>query len=72
MPGPWRVRYPLARRGLATRLGLRKDKDMQLYKVPGSGAWVVYGEVKGYLVTRTYYFSNKREAIKSWKAEAAK
>lgn len=72
MPGPQRVRYPLARCGLAIRLGLRKVRIMQAYKVPGSGAWVVYGEIKGYLVTRTYYFSNKRDAIKSWREEVAK
>jgi hypothetical protein len=35
-----------------------------------AGAWVVSGIVAGYLVTRTYYYYNKREAIALFKREA--
>jgi hypothetical protein len=43
---------------------------MQVERVAGSGAWTVYGNVKGYLMTRTYFFTGKREAIRLWKEEA--
>lgn len=35
------------------------------------GAWVISAEVKGYLVTKSYYFYTKREAVKLFK-EAVK
>ena len=34
-----------------------------------SGAWVISDIVRGYLVTRQYYFYTKREAIRQFKAE---
>ena len=42
---------------------------MQVERVAGSGAWNIYGLVNGYLLNRTYFFSTKSEAIKSWKEE---
>jgi len=43
---------------------------MQVERVHGSGAWNIYGIVNGYLLSRTYFFTNKREAIRLWKEEA--
>ena len=43
---------------------------MIVERVTPSGAWSVYGVVKGYLLTRTYYGYSKAEAVKAWKAEA--
>ena len=44
---------------------------MIVERVAHSGAWIVYGVVNGYLLTRTYYGYTKRESIRLWK-EAAK
>jgi hypothetical protein len=33
------------------------------------GAWIVSDIIGGYLVTRTYYYYNKREAIALFKRE---
>jgi hypothetical protein len=35
-----------------------------------AGAWVVSDIIGGYLVTRTYYYYNKHEAIAQFKREA--
>ena len=45
---------------------------MQVERVHGSGAWNIYGVVNGYLLSRTYFFTNKRDAIRLWNEEAAK
>lgn len=34
-----------------------------------AGAWTIYAIINGYLVTRSYYFYTKREAIRQFKAE---
>lgn len=40
------------------------------WRVAHSGAWGVYGVVNGYLLSRTYYGSTKREAVRLWREEA--
>lgn len=34
-----------------------------------SGAWIISTIWQGYLVTRSYYFYTKREAVRQFKAE---
>ena len=43
---------------------------MIVERVLPSGAWEVYGTVKGYFMSRTYMGYTKREAIRLWKEEA--
>ena len=42
---------------------------MSVVKHSVTGAYVISDIVSGYLVTRTYYFMTKREAIAAFKAE---
>ena len=43
---------------------------MIVERVVPSGAWNIYGMVNGYLMSRTYLYYTKREAIRLWQEEA--
>jgi len=58
-------------RGYTAGKNIEGANIMQIERVHGSGAWNIYGIVNGYLLSRTYFFIGKREAIKLWKEEAS-